>query len=117
MSVQIDPKDLAGAVLRRPFAYVASAGSDGVAHLRAVVCEATATGFRFRIGQRTATNVERTGRITLVWPPLSMHEASESYDDHNVIADCEASVEVDGDTEKFLRVEPTSAVWHRPARS
>lgn len=121
MSVQIEPRNLAAAVRRRPFAYVASAGSDGVAHLRAVVCDATDGGFRFRVGQRTAGNVAATQRVTLVWPPLS-HGApldmAEKYDDHSVIADCEATIDpvVDENGDTYLRAVPMSAVWHRPAR-
>jgi hypothetical protein len=118
MSVRIETEDLAAAVGRRPFAYVASAGSDGVAHLRAVVCDHAGAGFHFRVGQRTATNVRETGRVTLVWPPLSGHDSTADYDDHSVIADCTASIDpaVDDNGDMYLIVVPTSAVWHRPAR-
>ena len=121
MSVQIDPKNLAAAVARRPFAYVASAGSDGVAHLRAVVCDVVGETFRFRVGQRTVGNVGATRRVTLVWPPLvdgvPAGEA-EKYDDHSVIADCEATIDpvVDENGDTYLFAAPLSAVWHRPAR-
>lgn len=121
MSVQIEPKNLPAAVGRRPFAYVASAGSDGIAHLRAVVCDVVGDALRFRVGQRTIGNVEATRRVTLVWPPLSgdaSTEEAEKYDDHSVIADCEATIDpvVDENGDTYLRVVPLSAVWHRPAR-
>ena len=121
MSVQIEPKNLADAVARRPFAYVASAGSDGVTHLRAVVCDVVGEGFRFRVGRRTATNVGVSHRVTLVWPPLSDDPVSgvvEKYDDHSVIADCNATIDpvVDENGDTYLCVVPVSAVWHRPAR-
>jgi hypothetical protein len=118
VSVRIETEDLCAAVDRRPFAYVASAGGDGVAHLRAIVCDPYGSGFRFRVGQRTATNVRETGHVTLVWPPLSGQDVITDYDDHSVIADCAASIdpEVDDDGDMYLIVVPTSAVWHRPAR-
>lgn len=122
MSVRIEPGNLAAAVERRPFAYVASAGDDGVAHLRAVVCETVAAadgqGFRFRVGKRTSTNVGASHRVTLVWPPLSSQEVRNDYDDHSVIADCSASIdpEVDDNGDMHLIAVPLSAVWHRPAR-
>jgi hypothetical protein len=118
VSVRIETKNLATAVERRPFAYVASAASDGIAHLRAVVCDPVGAGFRFRVGQRTATNVQETGRVTLVWPPMSSHDVLVEHDDHSVIADCAATIDpvVDDNGDMHLLVVPTSAVWHRPAR-
>lgn len=116
--MRIETENLAAAVDRRPFAYVASAGSDGVAHLRAVVCDPHGSGFRFRVGKRTATNVREASHVTVVWPPLSRHDAVADFDDHSVIADCAASMdpEVDDNGDTYVIAVPTSAVWHRPAR-
>ena len=113
MSVQIEPTDVHVAVARRPSGYVVTATADGGVHMRAVVVKYDGSGFVARVGSQTARNAGRTGTVTLMWPPYGDH--TERYDDHTVIADCDARCVEAGDSFELV-ARPTSAVWHRPAR-
>jgi hypothetical protein len=115
VSVRIEPIRLARAVERRPFAYVVTASSTQRAHLRAVVVETVGEWFSIRVGSQTADNVGRTSGLTLLWPPLPASDCREEFDDHSVIADCEATAHVNGDSVD-VRARAITAVWHRPAR-
>ena len=115
MSVRIDPVQLANVVSRRPFAYVVTSSSDHRPHLRAVVVSPVGEWFVVRVGSQTANNVDRTHGLTLLWPPLPPADFREQFDDHSVIADCEATTEMIDDSFQ-VRARPTTAVWHRPAR-
>ena len=115
MSVRIEPAQLAHVVSRRPFAYVVTATNAEQPHLRAVVTAPVGEWFVIRVGSQTANNVERTRGLTLLWPPLSSAECREEFDDHSVIADCEATTEMIDDSFQ-VRARPITAVWHRPAR-
>jgi len=115
VSVRIDPTQVAGAVARRPFAYVITVSSDDGPHVRAVVAQWLGESFVARVGRRTTNNVEETGTATIVWPPLSVGERRHEYDDHTVIADCSAKCRDNGDSHE-LTAKPKGAVWHRPAK-
>ena len=115
VSVRIAPAQLAHVVSRRPFAYVVTATNEEQPHLRAVVTAPVGEWFVIRVGSQTANNVERTRGLTLLWPPLSSAECREQFDDHSVIADCEATTEMIDDSFQ-VRARPITAVWHRPAR-
>lgn len=84
-------------------------------HVRAVVTRWSGGSFVVRVGAQTANNVERSGTVTVVWPPLATNECRDAYDDHTVIADCVATCVDNGDSHE-LSAQPTAAVWHRPAK-
>jgi len=114
VSVTIDLNKLSDAVARRPFGYIITVDPAGEPHLRAVVPDERDGSFFVRVGKRSAANVSVSGTATMVWPPL--YEVSEKFDDHSVIADCNATtVMVDG--EMKITVTAHSAVWYRPARA
>jgi len=115
VSVRIDPARLAQVVARRPFAYVVTASNAEKPHLRAVVAAPVGEWFVIRVGSQTADNVDRTHGLTLLWPPLATSECRDEFDDHSVIADCEATTESINDSFQ-VRARPLNAVWHRPAR-
>jgi len=115
MSVRIEAENLIDAVARRPFGYVVTSSHNAEPHLRAVVFTATNGELTARVGRQTATNVERSGSVTFLWPPMDAIERRETYDDYSVIADCVATCADAGDS-FTLSATPLAAVWHRPAR-
>lgn len=114
MSVTIDPNKLSQAVARRPYGYIITVDPAGEPHLRAVVPAERDGSFFVRVGKRSAANVSVNGKATMVWPPLCV--PSEKFDDHSVIADCNATTEM-VDDEMTITFTAHSAVWHRPARA
>jgi hypothetical protein len=118
VSVRIEPSDVSRVVARRPYAYVVTATDDARPHLRAVVptWSASIAAFTVRVGSQTSTNVERTGTVTLMWPPMAIAEQAQEFDDHTVIVDCDAKCSPNGDSFE-LSATPSRAVWHRPARA
>ena len=114
MSVTIDPAKLGEAVARRPFGYIITVDPAGEPHLRAVVPAEQDGSFFVRVGKRSAANVSLNGKATVVWPPLG--NPLEKFDDHSVIADCNATAAM-VDDEMTITFTPHSAVWHRPARA
>lgn len=116
--MKIDPSDVARVVARRPYAYVVTASDDERPHMRAVVprWSTSVAAFTVRVGSQTSRNVERTGTVTLMWPPIPGDEAVEEFDDHTVIADCNARCVSEGDSFELVAM-PSHAVWHRPARA
>ena len=115
MSVRIEAENLIDAVARRPFGYVVTSSHNSEPHVRAVVFTAISGRLTARVGKQTATNVERNGSVTLLWPPMEESNRLDEYDDYSVIADCVATCADAGDS-FTLSATPLAAVWHRPAR-
>jgi len=115
MSVRIEPDDLIEVTKRRPFGYVVTSSDDAEPHLRAVAFDVVNGRLTARVGNQTARNVAKSGRVTLLWPPMEVVDRLDEYDDYSVIADCAASC-VDAGDSFTLSATPLAAVWHRPAR-
>jgi hypothetical protein len=104
----IDFQRLADALGNYRFAYLVTVGDDYRVHTVTVEPElrerVLAIGL---IGDRTRTNVESHGGITLLWPP-------SDPDDYSLIVDGRAEV-VETDGAAALQVSPTRALLHRNA--
>ncbi len=105
MSIPVELSALAQAMARYSFAYLLTHRAHGAPHAVAVVP-------RFEdgvlvldaIGRRTRENLTARPEVGLVWPPSAIAEYSLIVDGTAAFA---------GDT---LRITPSRAVLHRPAR-
>jgi hypothetical protein len=87
-------------------AFVVTVNGDGSAHVVSVVVDRADDQLVAGAGRRTATNVDRTGAVTVLWPPAGGGE-------YSLIVDGTATV-VSGD-EARLAISPTGAVLHKMA--
>lgn len=91
------------------FAYLITVGDDYRIHTVTVEPELRERVLHVGlIGDRTRTNVETHGAVTLLWPP-------SDPDDYSLIVDGQAVV-VDMDGAAVLHVVPTRALLHRNAQ-
>lgn len=105
---QIDFHRLADALADFRFAYLVTVGDDYRVHTVTVEPELHERVLTIGlIGDRTRTNVESHGGITLLWPP-------SDPDDYSLIVDGRAEV-VETDGVVALQVSPTRALLHRNA--
>lgn len=105
---QIDFQRLADALDNYRFAYLVTVGDDYRVHTVTVEPELRERVLTIGlIGDRTRTNVESHGGITLLWPP-------SDPDDYSLIVDGRAEV-VETDGAAALQVLPTRALLHRNA--
>jgi hypothetical protein len=105
MSVKVDLDQLAVALADFTFAYLITVGDDHRAHTVAVDPIFTDGGLDVGpVGRSTRRNAESHRDVTLVWPP---REAGG----YTLIVDGAARL-----TDAELRIVPTGAVLHRPAK-
>ena len=103
MSVKVDLDTLADTLEDFAFAYLVTVGNDFRAHTVAVEPTLTAGALHLgAVGNSTRRNASAHPAVTLVWPPRELGGYTLIIDGAAVVAD-------DG-----LRVEPASAVLHRP---
>jgi hypothetical protein len=106
MSKEVALAELAAALDRFAFAYLATVGEGQRAHIVAV--RPVLEGHALRIpkpGRTTGRNVGQQPAVTLVWPPADAEDYSLIVDGTGVLEGEE------------LVVTPTRAVLHRPAQS
>ncbi len=104
MSIPVDPKDLAGALVDFGAGYLLTVSTEG--RVKAVTVEPTATDTELVIdgvSKGSARNIAENAHVTVVFPPREHHGFS-------LIVDGTATV---GD--EAIRVVPEAAVLHRPA--
>lgn len=103
MSVTVDLAELAGAIAERRLAYLVASGPDG-AKVVAVDVVADDGGLVVSgVGAGTRARVASGAGVTLVFPPVDVHDMT---------------LLVDGDArsvDEDVVVTPRSAVLHRPA--
>jgi len=111
VSVRVTPEALAERTPGRPFAYLVTVGPDQSPHLVAVRVEVFGDSVRCAsVGSTGTSNVVRSARATLLWPPIVDTESTDEHRDYSLIAD--GSARIEGET-VVVRVE--RAVLHRPA--
>lgn len=105
MSIPVELPKLAEIMARYRFAYLLTASAHGAPHAVATV-PMLEDGILMldSVGRRTRENLLAQPAVGLVWPP-------QAEADYSLIVDGQAAM--DGET---LRITPTRAVLHRPAR-
>lgn len=114
MSVPVDLTALATTIAeRRATPYLVTAGADGPPHLTAI--GSGRGGLRWdddvlvaAAGNTTARNVTVRREVSLLWPP-------DTDDGYSLIVDGAAEI-TDGPEGRQIRITPTHAILHRPAR-
>lgn len=105
MSTPVALDELAEALARYSYAYLATVTGDRRAHVVAVTPELTDGHLHVpNPGRRTSANVAAGGPVTLVWPPAEPGG-------YSLILDGEGRL----DSDDLLVVVPGRAVLHRPA--
>lgn len=105
MSIPVELPDLAETMTRYRFAYLLTASAHGAPHAVAVVPTLEGSVLVIDgIGRRTRDNLLEQPAVGLVWPPREER-------DYSLIVDGQAALEGE-----LLRITPTRAVLHRPAR-
>lgn len=105
MSIPVELPTLAEIMKGYPFAYLLTGSMHGAPHAVAVVPRLEGGVLLLdAVGRRTRENLRARPEVGLVWPPTSIAE-------YSLIVDGQSAL--DGDT---LRITPSRAVLHRPAR-
>jgi len=111
MSIDVELTRLREAVTEtdRP-PYFITVGDEGRAHSVAVEWRWNDGELEISAGNRTLANATARGLVSLVWPP-------RERDGYSLIVDGDVThTEGTGDGDNLVRVRPTRAVLHRPAR-
>ncbi len=91
------------------WAYVLTVSDDGRPHVVAAVLSWSGTGeLVATVGHRSLDNVSRCPGVTLLWPPAQPGG-------HSLIVDGSARLERGDRRDGLVIVQPTRAVYHRPA--
>jgi hypothetical protein len=85
--------------------YVVTVGEDGAPHAVSVSAAWDGDLLTASVGARTAANAAARPRVSLLWPP---------YEPGGYSLIVDGAAELDGER---LRVAPSKAVLHRPARA
>jgi hypothetical protein len=105
MSIPVELQNLAEVMTRYRFAYLLTSSAHGAPHAVAVVPMLEGSVLVIDgIGRRTRSNLIQQPAVGLIWPP-------REESDYSLIVDGQAAP--DGE---MLRITPSRAVLHRPAR-
>jgi hypothetical protein len=115
MSIQVEPDELADALLVYRNAFLVTVGADARAHVIAVTPVLDGSAFIVHgLGRRTLDNLARNPAVTFLWPPLE-------GGGHSLIVDGTAEgallASADSGEGAGIRVIISRAVLHRPAPS
>jgi hypothetical protein len=106
VSIKVDLGELAARIGEHGFAYLVTVGTEGRAHVLAVLPHVDGDGLTIGgVGTHSVANVAINPSATLVWPPTTP-------DGFSLLVDGTATAD---EARSEIVVTPTKAILHRPA--